>query len=106
MCVTQASATRRGGRCSNNNIAMRTSLSSVPFGLPLWTSLFASYQPEQVHHRSRVISMKVTNMQTLLLGGVAGSNGPSVLDTLSINVIMIGICMVGGAEIKESRLDD
>ena len=50
--------------------------------------------------------MKVTNMQTLLLGGVAGSNGPSVLDTLSINVIMIGICMVGGAEIKESRLDD
>ena len=81
MCVTQASATRRGGRCSNNNIAMRTSLSSVPFGLPLWTSLFASYQPEQVHHRSRVISMKVTNIQTLLLGGVAGSNGPSVLDT-------------------------
>ena len=33
---------KRGGRCPNNNdIALRISLSSAPFGLPLWASLSA-----------------------------------------------------------------
>ena len=34
----------RGGRCANNSIALRISLSSVPFGSPLWASLSAFYR--------------------------------------------------------------
>ena len=32
---------QRGGRCSNTDIALPISLSSVPLGLPLWAPLFA-----------------------------------------------------------------
>ena len=34
----------RTGRCSNTDIAMRLSLSSVPLGLSLWASFFAFHQ--------------------------------------------------------------